>query len=250
MTLINREIRLQVAHNVRHLGGYRTRDGRETRPDIVRAASLHRLTESGVAGMAEHGIGTVIDLRSASERESMPTPHLAAHGVRHVFAPVFETDASPAGLANAYKDFGGFAPIYASFLETGANAYRTIFEAVATTDGRVLFHCAAGKDRTGVAAALLLDLAGVEDADIIDDYARSGALLEDSMKAYKPTPEQQARMADVPEETRKRLLASEPEDMAATLAVLRERWGSARGYMTAIGLPGEAIAQLRARLVA
>ncbi len=247
MTLTNREVRLQVAHNVRHLGGYRTRDGRETRPHAVRAASLHRLTDEGVAGLVREGISTVIDLRSAGERDLMPTPHLTAHGIRHIHAPVFESDASPTAFA---KDFTGFAPVYRQFLDTGALAYRTLFEVIANSDGRVLFHCAAGKDRTGVAAALLLHLAGVADEDIVEDYSQSGVLLAESMKEYRPTPEQAARMANLSEDTRRRLMASEPPDMQLTLDAIRERWGSAHGYMSAIGVAPDTIARLRSRLVA
>jgi len=244
-TPTHRDLAFQVAHNVRHLGGYRTRDGRETRPQVIRAASLHRLTDAGVESFVAHGITTVVDLRSEPEREKMPTPSMEARGVRHVFAPVFKGDASPGAFA---KDFQGFERIYQRFLETGREAYRVLFQVIAATDGGLVFHCAAGKDRTGVAAALLLDLAGCADADITEDYARSEGLLKDAFQNAGPSPAQEPQTQTMDEATRARLLASEPACMAETLGHVRGRWGSARGYMSDIGLSADEIARLRMRM--
>jgi protein-tyrosine phosphatase len=242
-TTLTRTLAVEVAFNVRHLGGYRTRDGRETRPTIVRSASLHRLTDAGVTSLVAHGIRTVVDLRSEKEREEMPTPNMTAHGVTHVFAPVFRTDASPASFADG---FVGFGPVYRRFLDTGRDAYRALFEAIALSDGGVLFHCAAGKDRTGVAAALVLELAGVDDGDIVEDYAHSAGLLRDAFRDWKPSAPADAPVID--EATREKLLGSEPAYMAETIEYLRGRWGSARGYLRDLGLDDGTINRARARI--
>jgi protein-tyrosine phosphatase len=244
-TIVNRTLALEVAFNVRHMGGYTTRDGRETRPEVIRAASLHRLTDSGVDSLVAAGIQTVIDLRSEKERETLPTPNMSAHGVRHVFAPVFKTDASPTSFADGFE---GFGPVYRRFLDTGRDAYRTLFDVIASSDGCVLFHCAAGKDRTGVAAALVLDLAGVDDSAIVEDYAQSAGLLVDAFKDWKPTAEQQANAAKISPETRAKLLGSEPEYMVETIEYIRGRWGSARGYLRDLGLSDDTINRARARI--
>lgn len=192
-----------------------------------------------------HGISTVVDLRSERERAEAPTPNMAAHGVAHVFAPVFSSDASPAGLG---EGFAGFGPIYRDFLDKGQKAYRTLFGSIAASDGRVLFHCAAGKDRTGVAAALLLELAGVEDADIVEDYRQSAELLATAF-ADPRAREAQSRPAKLDEATMQKLLGSEPEYIADALAYMRGRWGSARGYMHAIGMTPTETSTLRGKLV-
>ena len=244
-TGIQRHLRFEYTFNIRHIGGYRTRDGRETRADVIRAASLHRLTDAGVDEFVSHGITTVVDLRSERERHETPTPSMEAHGVRHVFAPVFSGDASPAGMS---EGFTGFEPIYRNFLETGQTAYRTLFGSIAASEGRVVFHCAAGKDRTGVAAALLLELAGVEDTDIVADYSQSAGLLKTAFADLRAR-EAQTRPATVDEATMAKLLGSEPEYIEDTLAYIRGRWGSARGYMHAIGLTPAETAALRCKLV-
>ncbi len=244
-TAIQRHLHFEYTFNIRHLGGYRTRDGRETRAEVIRAASLHRLTDAGVEEFVSHGITTVVDLRSERERVDTQAPDMAGHGVRHVFAPVFSDDASPAGLS---EGFTGFGPIYREFLETGQPAYRALFGSIAASEGRVVFHCAAGKDRTGVAAALLLELAGVEDEDIVADYSQSAELLKNAFADLRAR-EAQTRPANVDEATMQKLLGSEPEYIEDTLSYIRGRWGSARGYMHAIGLTPAETSALRAKLV-
>ncbi len=244
--IVTRTLTFEVAFNVRHMGGYRTRGGRETRPEIIRAASLHRLTDAGVDSLVAHGVRTVIDLRSDKEREDLPTPNMAAHGVNHVYAPVFRQDASPGSFA---KDFQGYGPIYRRFLDTGRDAYRALFEVLADSDGGVIFHCAAGKDRTGVAAALILDLAGVLDEDIVSDYSASAALLKDAFKDWRPTTSPPPDAPVLTEEQRAKLLGSEPEYMEETVEYLRGRWGSGRGYLRDLGLDDRIIDRARARIV-
>ena len=245
-TLTDRNLSFAVAYNVRHMGGYRTTNGRETRPDVIRAASLHRLTDEGVEALVAHGVRTVVDLRSETEREQTPTPNMEAHGVNHVFAPVFKTDAAPQSFA---RDFQGYGPIYRRFLETGRDAYRTLFGVIAESDGAVLFHFAAGKDRTGVAAALHHAQHEVSDDDIAADYSCSAALLKDAFSDWKPTPEQQARMGEISEEARAKLLGSEPEYILDTLEHVRVTWGSSAGYLAEIGVTDAEITRIRSRMV-
>jgi protein-tyrosine phosphatase len=236
-------VSLEVAHNVRHLGGYATRDGRRTRSDVIRAASLHRLADPGA--LVSLGVRTVVDLRSSKEREEMVTPDLASFGIRHEHAPVFEADGSPRAFT---EGFAGYAPIYEQFLDTGLDAYRKLFFSLAGSEGAFVFHCAAGKDRTGVAAALMLDLAGVADGDIIADYALSAGLLEPALREWEAAEEQREDARRTDPELRRKLMASDPEDMDATLTYLRSRWGSAEGYLSGLGLDDADIARVRARL--
>jgi protein-tyrosine phosphatase len=243
LTIANRELRLEVAYNVRHIGGYRTRDGRITSETIVRSAGLHRLTENGLRSLADTGITTVVDLRSSMERERDVTPDPSSVGIRHVLAPVFEQDLSPVGQSE--DEFPGYAVAYERMLESGKDAYRTLFEIVSDGDGGILFHCAAGKDRTGVAAALMLGLAGVDDETIVEDYAISATLLEPLIGEWLP------RMAErgISEQRGRQLMASPPEDMRATLLHIDRLYGSPAGYLESIGMSPTAISAARARLV-
>ncbi len=237
-----RIVPVEGVHNLRHMGGYQTRSGQETNADLLRAASLHRMTDGSSAELARLGVRTVVDFRSEGERKTLVTPELARHGIKQVAAAVFQSDASPVALEG---EFPGFAVVYETFLETGRGAYRSLAETIATTEGRLVFHCAAGKDRTGVAAALLLDLAGVDDADILTDYSLSCALLAPML------PEWMAGMAarGLDPSRAERILASEPEDMASLLGHLRERWGSAGGYFRDIGVSDDTLRAVRGRML-
>ncbi|MEX0781503.1 MAG: tyrosine-protein phosphatase [Dehalococcoidia bacterium] len=241
--MTTRELRLQIAHNVRHLGGYKTQDGRQTNEDLIRSAGLHRLTEESLGTLRDLGVRTVVDFRSEVERERDATPDLAPYGIKKVLAPVWDKDASPPGMAG---EFPGYAAVYPLMLEVGTFAFRTLFETIADTDGRVVFHCAAGKDRTGIASALLLEVAGVSDATILEDYRQSAELLMPVLKEWLP------RMAErgITEAMALKLMASDEPDMASTLTVLRERWGSAEGYLRHAGVGEDVIASVRARMVA
>ncbi len=243
LTITNRELRLEIAHNVRHLGGYTTSNGRTTRDDIIRSASLHRLTDTGMRHLAEAGVTTIIDLRSDMELARDVTPDSTPYGIRMVHAPVFQQDASPVGLE---AEFPGYGVIYERFLDIGRNAYRTLFETAADAEGRVLFHCAAGKDRTGVAAALLLDLAGVDEATIIEDYTLTESLLAPMLNDWLP----QMQERGIAPEKAKTLMAAPAEAMVSAIAHIRQTYGNAEGYARKIGLSETTISAVRARMVA
>ncbi len=240
----DRKIHLEIAHNVRHLAGYPTAAGHATTAsDLIRSGSLHELTAAGLAAFGDLGVSVVVDFRSEVEQERYPTPQLSAYGVTVIGAPVFETDASPAGMAQQ-EEYPGLAAIYRHFLTEGGAAYRTLFEAIATAPGAVLFHCAVGKDRTGLAAALLLELAGVPDEHIIADYAESTAELEPTLDARLERFEKYGISVEVG----RKMMAAPPREMELTLDFIRGRWGSAAGYLGALGLAPGTIDAVRARM--
>ena len=241
----DRTLRLEGVHNARHLGGHPTASGQPTiAADLVRSGALHELTPAGMDALRDHGVRTIVDFRSAVERDLHPTPDLSGHGIAVVGAPVFENDALPDSLARRDR-YPGHAAIYRDFLTMGGDAWRALCETIAANAGGVLFHCSVGKDRTGVAAALLLELAGVPDDRIVADYARSAPelapVLEERAASFQKrgiSPHIGRLMMDAP-----------PEAMEATLAFLRGRWGSAAGYLGAIGLDAATVAAVRARLL-
>ncbi len=240
----DRKIHLEIAHNVRHLAGYPTAGGHATTAShLIRSGSLHELTEAGLAAFGELGVKVVVDFRSGMEHEMYPTPDLSAHDVTIIEAPVFETDASPGALARQDR-YPGHAAIYRDFLSEGGEAYRTLFETIAMASGPVLFHCAVGKDRTGVAAALLLELAGVPDEHIIADYALSTAELEPTLEERMERFEEYG----ISIETGRMMMAAPPRDMELTLDFIRTRWGSAAGYLGTLGLAPATIEAVRSRM--
>jgi protein-tyrosine phosphatase len=243
LTITNRELKLEIAHNVRHIGGYSTREGRTTSDVMIRSAGLHRLTPRGVGELSDHGIKAIVDFRSQVERERDVSPDPVSAGIRQIIAPVFEQDHSPVGMD---QEFPGFAVVYERMLESGQNAYRTLFEVIADTEGRVLFHCSAGKDRTGVAAALMLGLVGVDQETIAEDYSHSFRLLEPLLNEWLP------KMAErgIDEAKGRALMASNFEDMTKTLSHIDRLYGGPAGYLESIGLSTATMSAVKAKLVA
>jgi hypothetical protein len=156
--------------NVRELGGLPTVDGRTTRRGaVVRADNLDRLTAEGWAHVQEYGIRTVVDLRN--EEEYRPLLERPA-GVGLVRVPLDEL-AGPDWWAR----FGGLdgTPLaFRPYLDHCPRAVAAVVAAVATAPpGGVVLHCGAGRDRTGLAALVLLAVAGVTPEAIVDDYLLS-----------------------------------------------------------------------------
>ncbi|HVB41756.1 MAG TPA: tyrosine-protein phosphatase [Streptosporangiaceae bacterium] len=166
-------VELKGAYNVRDLGGLRTKDGRRTKHGIVyRGDSLDSITPSDARILFDKlGIGAIIDLRTKAETElsgllfPVPRYRYSVLGEGKLGTEPFPSD-DPAELAKVYlaNVVGGRAAVKGTFEIIGED----LRVGVAT-----LFHCAAGRDRTGIMAALLLGLVGVTDGQIAVDYVQS-----------------------------------------------------------------------------
>ncbi|MBF6175139.1 tyrosine-protein phosphatase [Nocardia blacklockiae] len=167
----DRALGLQGVQNARDLGGYRTVDGRTVRTGLVfRSGELSKATDADLAALTDRGVRVDADLRTTFERALAP-------------------DRVPAGATQQVVDVIGQAPpqVLATTLTAGPDLYRAFItapganEAFATVlhdildtrDGAVLFHCTAGKDRTGWTAAVLLTLLGVDRDTVNYDYLLS-----------------------------------------------------------------------------
>ena len=228
-----RRLVLEGAHNLRDLGGYRTRGGQLTPwRRFLRADSPHRLTPAGIERLEGEGLTTVVDLRTEAELTAMPNPFAARPGVTYLHQPVFE-ELAPLNLAMI--DFEGGDPLldfYRSALDDRHEALREILIMIAgVPEGAVMFHCTVGKDRTGLVAALLLGLAEVSADDIVADYAMTGPLIGPLVAEFLA----QARAED--RDTHARLLSAPAATMQAALGHIETRYGSAAGYLHYIGVP-------------
>jgi protein-tyrosine phosphatase len=178
-----RRIVVQGVPNLRDLGGYPTADGRHVRwKKIYRSGELSRLTEADYSIIAGLGISVVCDFRRDSERHNAPTkwqgsnpPTIldlpGAQGERSGGGRGAQQPPAPPGLStllvNSY-------PTYPTAL---ASSYRTTIEQLMTKDGAVLYHCTAGKDRTGTFSAMLLTMLGVPREVVMEDYLLTNQYL-------------------------------------------------------------------------
>ncbi len=232
--------RLNFPHllNARDLGGHPTVDGASTRwRALVRSDDLTQLSPQGLQALADYGIETVVDLRWAEEAERHPSPVPAALPqllYRRVSLLTPSEDEWRLRAADPTKELWTCA-----VLEQARNDLRRVLEAIAAApSGALLFHCVAGKDRTGLVAALLLALADVEPDAIAADYAASSEYLR---AGYL---ERYAGVA--PERILDALRC--PQEGAYNMLRFLARAGGIRAYLGQIGLTREQVERLRARL--
>jgi protein-tyrosine phosphatase len=245
--LRSRELTWDGLLNVRDLGGHRTEDGGETRYGaVVRADSLHQLTEDGWQSVVDYGIRTVIDLRMDEEREGDP-PAGAPIDLLHISlfdddrAVFEEIDAAAEAAPDAAS---ATREVYLLFLEHFKANVATAIRAIANApEGGVVVHCMGGKDRTGLVTALVLALAGVDDEQIAADYALSEERLRPRHELWFAEAETEAE--------RKRLERIAQTPAASIVGVLHElerRYGSVEGYLRTAGVSDDDLARARARL--
>ncbi|NUS05242.1 MAG: tyrosine-protein phosphatase [Nonomuraea sp.] len=220
--------------NVRDLGGLPIAGGGRTRPGVLVRGDRPR--ESSVAAMLAHGVRQVVDLRSHAERAADPGPPEPRIVWRHV--PVLrEEDAVLEEMADTLTG------IYRAILTHGARSLAAVVSAIAhAPPGATLVHCHSGKDRTGLAIALTLTLAGVSPEDVAADYALTAARM--SLGPHL------AALGSEAQRARSRRLFAEvrADTMLAGLAHLDDRYGGATAYLLEGGLPPEDVSLLRARL--
>ncbi|SHN08145.1 tyrosine-protein phosphatase [Actinacidiphila paucisporea] len=250
-----RVVPLEGASNFRDLGGYRTADGGRTRWGMVfRADAPDRLTAADLAAIDQLGLRVAYDLRTDDERTKAPSALPAA--VRHVPFAIGGDASRPNPLGDLFRS-GRVAEvpddllhrIYLDMGEQDAAVLGRVLTGLAAPDGLpAVIHCTAGKDRTGMAVALLLSVLGVDDATVLDDYTLSSVYFSERRVAHL-LPRLAKLGLDL---ARYREVFGAPRHaMAATLEALRGRYGSVEDYLTGPGgvTPGT-IATLRERLVA
>jgi protein-tyrosine phosphatase len=235
-----RHVALDGAVNFRDLGGYVTADGRRTRwRTLFRADGLGDLSEKDLAMVRELGIRTVIDLRSGYELEQSRFDTVA-HPVDFHHVPFIEAlphadewDLKPGLLGAQYKEM----------LDEATAQIVTALEVLAKPDAvPAVFHCTAGKDRTGLLAALVLSLVGVPEETVVADYALSGEAMERlRAKLVVKYPEGRDAIFALDE-----VFSAKPSNMTDLFVHLRENYGSVAGYAAAAGVTDGVIGGLRA----
>ncbi len=186
----SRWIELAGASNVRDLGGLPTVDGATTRRGVVvRSDGVHELTADDVAKLTDEiGVRHVIDLRTPGERTQTGRGLLGARDIVYSELAIIDDElieqrrvAREAAMARPGADPAVvLAEGYQQLLEVGADRFVTAIERIVAPGGApALFHCSAGKDRTGVLAALLLELARVEREVVVADYAATETRIEE-----------------------------------------------------------------------
>jgi protein-tyrosine phosphatase len=212
---------------------------------LFRSDTLHELTEADLEVLRGVGLASVIDLRTATERDRSGRGLLGQEAVAYLHVSVLQEEGGESVAIPAPSDDDP-AERYLWYLEVGHGALTEALTTVADPKNRPLvFHCAAGKDRTGVLAALILDILGVEHSVIVDDYAITATRMELILERLRRDPVWGNSVKEIPPG---RVLA-EPTTMERFLDLLYARHGGARAWALAAGIPEESLDQMNAQLV-
>lgn len=255
-------------YNFRDTGGMPLRGGGTTRSGVLyRSDALSNLTENGLVELAKTDIGVIVDFRTAEERQAAPDRVPQTRPFRTVDLTFLEgamadmakqfmqSGAAPSqeAVEQAMSSIPTLGDLYVGMLEHGASAFAQVARLIAASNDQapsaVLVHCTAGKDRTGVATALMLDAAGAERSAIIADYAQSQKNLSG---AWAEGMIHMITSLGVPMTDQLSMLVTgtPPEAIEQALAWVDEHAGSTVAYLQSGGLTDDELAGLRSRLTA
>jgi protein-tyrosine phosphatase len=261
MRMTTRILSFSGIHNFRDYGDYATRGGTRIKRAALFRSSQHRdATADDLAKLESLSIATIIDLRGDYERSAYPCPRPQNFDATVLFA---EGDTAGNGPHNreAVRDLKTANQAHAAMVTLYENmpfrspliaVYRLYFAALATQAGPSLLHCLAGKDRTGIAVALLHDMLGVHPDDIMADYlltneagnveARIAAGAEAVRGSFGPQMEDDAVRT---------LMSVHPDFLETAFATIREKHGSLGDYCTnVLGVTPQTKETIKAALLA
>lgn len=232
----DRTIKLEGCYNFRDLGGYPAEGGRKTLwGKVYRADDLSRLTANDLATLSGLGIKTYVDFRDKFETKQRPDK--VAPGVEHVqhlsidtaqVMEIFSSDVLTGETAEKQMQ-----DIYASLANDFTDQYRRFFACLTNSaNAPMVFHCLAGKDRTGFGAAVFLAALGVDSQIIFDDYMLSSKNLAEVSAKWAKT------------EAHKALLGVRRSYLESAFKSIEKNYGGMKNYLErALGVD---IAALRA----
>ncbi|WP_226663560.1 tyrosine-protein phosphatase [Microbulbifer aggregans] len=257
-----RVLPLEGGRNFRDLGGYQTADGKTVKwGKIYRSGILTNLTANDYDYLKDREIATIVDFRSTQERTQEPDNWRGGNAItlewdyemnwEKDFARLFtKPDFAKQDLVEL-MDKG-----YTDLVKQQTPAYRAMFQKLIESDDALLFHCTAGKDRTGIGAALILTALGVDRETVKQDYMLSNKTLAGvkMMELPEDASEKEKRMfaffAQLPEDVRGAMSGVELSWLESAFAEMERQHGSVEGYIEhALDVDAQELAHLRAQLL-
>lgn len=242
----DRHIAVERAFNIRDIGGYPAADGKVTQWNrFLRSDNLHALHEADMQVLLDYGVRLVVDLRLPRELVSTPNVFSGSASVdyrHHSFideAALKKIEETPVQNRTHMRADKG----YRLWLDECQHSVKDILMSLSEPDdGVALYHCAGGKDRTGLVTALLLGLVGVDEALIAADYALTARFnIRSTLKPPEP---------DIKDWQDYEAAYCPPAVMHESLDHLKQNYGGITDYVRHIGVSDVKIERLRSRLVA
>jgi len=243
-----REVKLEGAVNFRDLGGYTTKTGKKIKMNVLyRSAALNNLTNADLTKIEGLHIKYDFDFRGPFEVKTAPDK-IPANTIRISLPAGSET----IGDSNYMKNMGrylksdSFMMSFYTVLTPFKDRYKPLFDSLITNTktSPILFHCTAGKDRTGIAAALILYALGVKEQTIFEDYEATNYYRR---KENAKSIAQMTKYYGLDEKIASNLMGAKKEYIAATFSTIKGKFGSIDAYLEKeLGLTQQKIKILRA----
>ena len=232
-----KRIPLDNVLNLRDLGGYPIGRGQMTKwKTIFRADGIFELSENDVDFMLDYcKIKSVIDLRSQKEQTAKPNTFSSYDGIKYFNIPLISEDAD-----FFFVNWAKIDDIYERVVDVSMNNIKAIFGAIAgSLPDPVLYHCTAGKDRTGIISVLLLGVCGVDGFDIAGDYEVSSNYIRRNIRKILAHDEQ------IDEE----MLSSRAATVRNLMTGIDKKFGSIQNYLNKTGINNETIDKIKSNFV-
>ena len=233
---------LEGGFNLRDMGGYATADGRAVKHGMLfRSGVMSLLTEADEAHLAGLGIVTVCDLRRPGERKREPTRWCEPAGVFYWSRDYEESsgvlsELMRAGMPSAAAVHQMMVDLYPEILVDHKPSYRFMFERLAAGHVPLLFNCSAGKDRTGVGAALILSVLGVPRDAIVEDYLLTNQFADFGRIMARGGDRDYEHYRKIDPVVMRPLMAADADYLDAMFAALDRDHGGVDGYLAEIGV--------------
>ena len=231
----HRKIVLDGTSNTRELGGYKTEDGRSLKWGVLyRSDKLSELTDADQEYLLQLGIKRVIDFRSSEEKQNEPDQLPST--LKYIEMPI-EADGAIRPKVEAIlkgdlnEDVGAIlVETNKEFISDFSGVYKGFIESLIENQEPTLFHCTAGKDRAGFAAALVLLAVGVPEKIVIEDYMKTNKYTEETIQDYINKINLYS-IGSVEAELLRPLLGVEERFIRAALDEIKQKYGSVENFI-------------------
>lgn len=221
---------LETTENTRDLGGYSGKSGITRNWMFLRSDAPKQLTEGDTALLLSHNITTIIDLREPGKVNLAENPFVSRKQFDWHHCPISEGSSIPQSVEAVPESYLAISE---------SNGMAEAFHCIAAAPAGVLFHCTAGKDRTGVLSCILLQLAEVPEELVLLDYALTGEYLVNRLRSIRE------KFPELDPD----IYHPHPSHLAAFLERWKEKYGNAENYLQSIGLSSDEIRMIRFKLI-